>query len=98
VSARFVGGWRELVDHARDLGASIPSGGTRREQARLLPAGAPPLAREADAHVFGPQPPREDAAATYWAAVEVERRSMSSTVPRARRWRAAVNLASFFSR
>jgi len=98
VSARFVGGWRELVDHARDLGASIPSVGTRREQAVLLPAGAPPLAREADAHVFGPRPPQEDAAAAYWKAVEFERRSMSSTVPRARRWLAAVNLKTFFHR
>ena len=36
-SARVAGGWRELVDHARDLGLRIPIRGlTRREQARLL--------------------------------------------------------------
>jgi hypothetical protein len=98
VSARFVGGWRELVDHARDLGASIPSVGTRKEQAVLLPSGAPPLAREADAHVFGPRAPHEDAATAYWKAVDAERHSMSSAVPRARRWLAAVNLKTFFKR
>ena len=34
VSARFVGAWRELVDHARDLGQVVPLGPmvTRREQ------------------------------------------------------------------
>ena len=49
VSARFVGAWRELVDHARDLGQPIPVGFgvTRREQsvrahlARLPDPGPP---------------------------------------------------------
>ena len=48
-SARFVGAWRELVDHARDLGQPVPLGPTvtRREQSagigvrRGRPAGPP---------------------------------------------------------
>ena len=38
VSARFVGAWRELVDHARDLGQPVPLGPTvtRREQSGAI--------------------------------------------------------------
>lgn len=101
VSARFVGGWRELVDHARDLGATVTTAGTRREQAVLVAAasgGAPGLARRADQHVFGPETPDEAAASAYWDAVEAERRSMSAAVPRTRRWLAAVDVRSFLRR
>jgi hypothetical protein len=54
VSARFVGGWRELVDHARDLGVPVPGGAvTRREQALAFAGqGAPALARTADRHAM----------------------------------------------
>jgi hypothetical protein len=41
VSARFAGGWREVTDHARDLGLAI-TGATRREEALALAgAGSP---------------------------------------------------------
>ena len=97
-SARIGGGWRELVDHARDLGQPVPvaAGWTRREQAGLLvsPA-APVLARRADGHVFGPQVPADDEATAYWAEVDAERRAMSSAVTRRRRLRAAVSLTTF---
>jgi hypothetical protein len=36
VTGRYAGGWRELVDAARDLGADVPAGGTRQEEAVLL--------------------------------------------------------------
>ncbi len=109
VSARFVGGWRELVDHARDLGQPIPAGMvTRREQAGSFavrePAqgvtggvtgGATVLARAADRHVFGPTSPAADAAEAFWRAVDVERRAMSRSVDRWHRIRAALDLRSF---
>jgi transglutaminase-like putative cysteine protease len=97
-SARIVGGWRELVDHARDLGQPVPvgSGWTRREQSyRVASAEAPGLARRADGHVFGPALPADTDAATYWTAVDAERRTMTRSVGRGRRLRAAINLTTF---
>jgi hypothetical protein len=97
VSARFVGAWRELVDHARDLGRPVPLGPTvtRREQSGSIGSeSAPTLARRADSFVFGPAAPEASAAATYWESVEAERRAMSSSVGRRRRWLAAINVAS----
>lgn len=98
-SRRLVGAWRELLDHARDLGTPVPGVGTRREQALVLAtAGAPVLARRADQHVFGPVVPDEAAAAAYWDEVDAERKSMSAGVPRLRRWRAAVDVRTFLHR
>ncbi|MEJ7794899.1 MAG: transglutaminaseTgpA domain-containing protein [Nocardioides sp.] len=99
VSARFAGGWREVTDHARDLGLAI-TGVTRREESLAL-AGvgtvdtAPTLAREADTHVFGPRPPEADAAAAYWEGVDAYRATLSAQVTRARRIRAALSLGTF---
>ena len=79
-SARFVGAWRELVDHARDLGQPVPLGPTvtRREQSAGIVSGeAGTLARRADSFVFGPSTPEVAAAATYWESVDAERRAMS---------------------
>ena len=98
VSARIVGGWHELVDHARDLGQPVPvgHGWTRREQSVVVAsAEAPGLARQADSHVFGPTGPADTDAAAYWTAVDAERKAMSSTVSRRRRLRAAINLTTF---
>jgi hypothetical protein len=97
VSARFAGGWRELVDHARDLGQPIPVGGvTRREQAGAFVTGAAPvLARTADRHVFGPVLPVADEAEAFWALVDAERRAMSASVDRRRRLRASLSLRTF---
>ena len=97
-SARFVGAWRELVDHARDLGQQVPGGAsvTRREQSRAIQSGAAPvLARRADGFVFGPAVPAADAAASFWSSIDAERRAMSRSVGRRQRWLAAVNLRSF---
>jgi hypothetical protein len=98
VSSRFVGGWRELVDHARDLGQPIPvaAGVTRREQSHAFDLHAAlGLARRADSHVFGPRDPEPDAAAAYWRDIDAERHSMSAAVSRRQRFRAAVSLTSF---
>jgi hypothetical protein len=96
-SARFVGAWRELVDHARDLGQPVPLGPTvtRREQSTGIGSGrARALARRADSFVFGPQAPEAGAAATYWESVDAERRAMSQEVGRWQRFRAATSLRS----
>ncbi|MEO6510740.1 MAG: transglutaminase domain-containing protein [Nocardioides sp.] len=98
VSSRFVGAWRELVDHARDLGQPVPVGAgvTRREQSRRLgTAGAGSLAQRADSHVFGPRVPRPRDAESFWQAIDAERQSMSGEVSVFRRVRAALNLTTF---
>ncbi|MCW2736955.1 MAG: hypothetical protein JWN97_1599 [Nocardioides sp.] len=97
-SARFVGAWRELVDHARDLGQVVPLGATvtRREQSRGIVSGqAGTLARRADSFVFGPSVPELAAATTYWEQVDAERRTMSQQVGRRQRLQAAISLRSF---
>ncbi len=97
VSARVVGGWNDLIDHARDLGHDVPlrSGHTRREQALLVSAGrGAALAHEADGHIFGPTEPSSEVATAYWSAIDGERRAMSGAVNRRRRLRAAVSLRS----
>jgi len=99
VSARFAGGWREVTDHARDLGLAI-TGVTRREESLALAGvgtadAAPTLAREADTHVFGPRPPEADAAAAYWEGVDAYRATLSAQVTRVRRIRAALSLRTF---
>ncbi len=96
-SARFVGGWWELVDHARDLGHAVPLavGATRRDQASgIASGGAAVLARRADSSVFGPTSPDGASAREFWESVEAERRQMSAAVPWHRRLRAALNLTT----
>lgn len=97
MSGRFVGAWRELVDHARDLGQPVPLGPmvTRREQSgSIVSDSAPALARRADSFVFGPAVPAAGAASAYWDTIESERRAMSRAVGRRRRWLAAISPAS----
>jgi hypothetical protein len=99
VSARFAGGWREVIDHARDLGVAV-TGVTRREESLVLagvgaPEAAPELARTADSHVFGPRQPEAESAAAYWQQVDAYRTSMSAGASRVRRYRAALSLRTF---
>ena len=92
-----MGAWRELVDHARDLGQPVPLGPTvtRREQSGAIGSEqAPSLARRADGFVFGPSSPEAGAAASFWQTVDAERRAMSQSVGRRQRLMAAVNLRS----
>jgi hypothetical protein len=98
VSARFVGAWRELVDHARDLGQPIPVGRgvTRREQsAQIASPGARTLAHEADSNVFGPRLPRPRDAEAFWRQVDREREMMSASVSWWGRLKAALSLTTF---
>lgn len=94
-TTRLAGGWREIVDRAADLGASVPAASTRREQGIGLSAlGVQDLADAADAGVFGPGEPSDAEVADYWSRVDGARRAMASTYPRWQRWRAAVSLRS----
>lgn len=95
-AARLAHGWREITDHARDLGRAVTIRTTRREQASELAGLAlGPLAVLADRHVFGPGPISETDAHEFWSRVRSERRRMSDTVSRRRRWWAAINVATF---
>ena len=94
-STRVAAGWRELIDHARDLGGAVPAGQTRREDARSVAAlGLEPLASSADAVVFGRGHPLPESATWYWSEVDRMRSQMSNTVSRWQRLRAAVSLRS----
>ena len=102
---RFAAGWRDLVDHARDLGAAVPGTGTRRQQAEALAAlgldplasyGLSPLAADADAVVYGPGDPSEEQAEAYWKEIDQARRAISRASSRRRRLVAAVNLRTLF--
>ena len=78
-TARYAGAWRELVDHARDLGHAVPVGLTRPAEARLLAEVVPDaagLADEADRVVFGLDEPTEADAAAYWRRVRRARRHL----------------------
>lgn len=104
---RVVGGWDELLDEARDLRRPGPATATRRETALHLASAFPRagrrgsvgavvagLAASADAVVFGPGSPPEDHVAAYWAEVDAARAAMRAAVPRRRRLRARLALAS----
>lgn len=100
-SARIGGGWRELVDLARDLGHHVPvrAGLTRREQAQQLgTVGSHQLAGSADAHVFGPHGPAEADVGAYWQQVDAERRAMSAAARPRQRLKAALSLRTFRQR
>jgi len=89
---RIAGGWLELLDRARDLGATVQTGPlTRREQAQDL--GLEPLESMApitDSAMFGPKDPDSAMVATYWKAVDAAKTDMLRTQPRLRRLRARI--------
>lgn len=96
---RLSGAWRELSDHARDLGAKIPAGNTRYETSVVLASRFPTsepaaLATEADRHVFGPGMPTDDEIDAYWADVETAWKRMRKDVPWWRRLLGRFSLAS----
>ncbi len=94
---RVEGGWAELVDAARDLGMPLPPKATRFEQASALDRAAEadadtslvPLARAADALVFGAHMPSDTDASGYWQGVGVATARMRRDVTSWRRLRAA---------
>jgi transglutaminase-like putative cysteine protease len=88
--ARMSGGWKEIADGARDLGARVPISHTRYETSVILSNRFPasevaPLATVADRHVFGPTPPTEDEIAGYWDDVESAVKRMRRAAPLWRR-------------
>ncbi|OLR89803.1 transglutaminase-like domain-containing protein [Actinokineospora bangkokensis] len=98
-AARVAAGWQEVLDRARDLGAVIPPGLTRPEQARALGDRAVhPLAHTADATVFGPHDPTDHTATTFWTTVDAVRKAMGSHTSPLHRARAALNLTTFRTR
>ena len=95
-AARFAAGWADLVDHARDLGMTVPAGTTRLQQARsLADHDLRRLARAADAAIYGPGDPTADLVGNFWREVDAGRRRLSAAASRRRRVRAAFNLATF---
>jgi len=93
VTARIAGGWREAIDHARDLGHVVPLAATRQEQVLALGrAELVDLAVVADRAIFGPGDPTEESVNAYWEQVEAVRAQLSQTVGRGRRWVARLSL------
>ena len=98
-SDRMSGGWREVLDTARDLGATVPPGATRRESAHALAQAleAPAtlaLAYRADASVFGASEPSDADVDEYWADVDAYLDGVKAGIGRRRRLRAALSLRS----
>jgi len=105
---RVSGGWRELTDRAVDLRVPLPAGATRRETGealgrlgegegpvRLADGGGPVrLARRADAVVFGPGAPDDEAVDAYWRDVDDVVADLTAAAGRWGRLRARVSLAS----
>jgi hypothetical protein len=93
---RLSAAWRDLVDHARDLGHGITGQLTRREQAGSIGSERLTLlAREADRHVFGLDEPTDADAEAYWAEVDRARVELSEDMTRWQRMRARLSLTSF---
>lgn len=96
VTTRIAGGWREAVDHARDLGHVVPLAATRQEQTLALGRSElTALSSTADRAIFGPGEPTPEEAATFWKQVDASRKELSSSVGRWRRWLARLNLRTF---
>jgi hypothetical protein len=92
---RVSGGWFEVLDHATDLGTPVPARATRRETATLLALHYPdvaiaPLARQADASVFGAGEPTPDEVQEVDAVLG----GMNGSVGRWRRLRARFSVRS----
>lgn len=82
-SRRLGQGWRDLVDHGRDLGLTVPAGLTRIEQADVI--GRHDLARVADRAVFGYWEPDNAAVQAYWGECKAAKSAISKGVKRRRR-------------
>ncbi|HEX6359207.1 transglutaminaseTgpA domain-containing protein [Actinophytocola sp.] len=94
-AARVAAGWREVLDHVRDLGMPAPRGGTRWEQARsVADQRVTGLASHADTVVFGAAEPGGVAADEFWTAVATLRAQLGREAGRWRRFRAAISLRS----
>lgn len=96
---RLSGGWREVTDRARDLGARLPYSNTMYESSleldeRFPEANTPALATVAGRHVFGPGDPTDEEVDAYWTDVETALARMRKSVPWWRRPLALLSPAS----
>jgi len=94
-TTRILGGWRELIDGARDFGLDVPHAATRSEVARAI--GRPQalvLARVADRAVYAPEEPSMAEAEQVWVAADSVRESLAEGLSRRDRWRATISPAS----
>ena len=89
-SARIVGGWNELTDHARDLGADWMPGRTRPEEARQVGTSVA-LAERADAAIYAGPEPDEAEIDAFWELVAQARSERGEGLPRWRRILAPFN-------
>lgn len=101
---RVAGGWAELLDQARDLGAVVSPSATRTEQAASLAAVYPRLerqvdsnrlARQADASTFAPEPVTDDQATRFWQGVDRAVSGLRASVTRRRAWAGRLSTRSF---
>ena len=92
-STRFVAGWADLLDLARDVSWEVSEGLPRTEQARRLGLSVE-LARSADSKVFARLEPTVEEAAQFWQAVDLERQRVNSEVGVVRRVGAWWSLSS----
>jgi hypothetical protein len=92
-SRRLLGAWRELIDHARDFGRTVPKHATRREQAGLLPmSDAQRLAWGADVSMFGEHGPTDETVSSFWDEVDAARKADRKDQSRWSRVRAALSV------
>ena len=95
-SRRLASGWRDYVDHARDLGVAVPAGLTRREEVALV--GRADLAQRADAAVFGWGDPDPEAIAAYWTDVRSARAELTCAASRRRQLLRRISLRGLLFR
>jgi hypothetical protein len=95
-SRRLAAGWRDLTDHARDLGTSVDARLPRREQAQLV--GHAPLAVWANRAVFAPGVPTSAEIERYWGELRGARRQLSRSAPWHRRLLRPLSPRSFLVR
>ncbi|KQY64047.1 DUF3488 and transglutaminase-like domain-containing protein [Nocardioides sp. Root140] len=96
-SSPWVGGWREVVDTARDLGTTVPATMTRVMQAEHLGEGQS-LARDADSAIYARAPHPELDPDRFWEGVDDVRSALRHAAPRLRRLFAPFNPASLRGR
>ncbi|MEI2778247.1 MAG: transglutaminaseTgpA domain-containing protein [Tetrasphaera sp.] len=95
-SHQLAAGWRDLVDHTRDLGVAVNPRLTRQEQARVI--GRPDLAGAANRAVFGHGDPDVSEVSAYWSLLTKARRDASKRAPWYRRLLRPWNPRSFLVR
>lgn len=92
---RVIGGWDELRDRASDLGRPLPARATRREVASYLGTDAARhSAQAADAAIFGPDTPNENAVLDYWTSIDETYTGIAEEESAFRKLRAELNPTS----